>query len=154
MRIVPATTYRNDLCTPVVTLPLRGDPRAPGEVRVVLRDVFHHRKIDEESAADGLVMATELVTNALQYAPGPYGFGVCAFTGSLPGTDPAPWLVCGVADGGPLVPLFDDALSTTEFASPASGGRGLVLVRKLSRGRCGIRRWGTGKAVWFALEHP
>lgn len=154
MRIVPATTSGNDLCTPVVTLPLRGDPRAPGWVRVVLRNLFRVREIDEEAANDGLVMATELVTNALQYAPGPYGFGVCAYTGSLPGTDPASWLVCGMADGGPPVPLFDGARDTTESASPASGGRGLLLVRQLSGGRCGVRPWDPGKAVWFALEHP
>lgn len=154
MRIVPATTYRNDLCTPVVNLPLRGDPRAPGRVRVVLRDLFRDREIDEESATDGLVMATELVTNALQYAPGPYGFGVCAYSGSLPETGPASWLVCGVADGGPPVPLFDAAPAGAEWASPAAGGRGLSLVRQLSAGRCGVRPWDSGKAVWFALEHP
>lgn len=154
MRIVPATTYRNDLCTPVVTLPLRGDPRAPGWVRVVLRNLFRDREIDEEAAADGLVMATELVTNALQYAPEPYGFGVCAYTGKLPGTGPASWLVCGAADGGPPVPLFDDMPAGADSASPAAGGRGLLLVRRLSAGRCGVRPWDFGKAVWFALEHP
>ena len=154
MRIVPATTYRNDLCTPVVTLPLRADPRAPGWVRVVLRDLFSDRKIDEDTAADGLVMATELVTNALQYAPGPYGFGVCAYTGRLPGTGGTSWLVCGVADGGPPEPLFDRARAATDPARPELGGRGLLLVRRLSAGRCGIRRWDDGKAVWFAVEWP
>lgn len=151
---MPTTTSRNDLCTPVVTLPLRGDPRAPGWVRVVLRNLFRDREIDEEAATDGLVMATELVTNALQYAPGPYGFGVCAYTGRLRGTGPASWLVCGVVDGGPPVPLFDQACARTESASPQAGGRGLVLVRQLSAGRCGVRPWDTGKAVWFALEQP
>lgn len=158
MRIVPATTYRNDLCTPVVTLLLRDDPRAPGRVRVVLRDVFRVLHIGEEQATDILVMATELVTNALQHAPDPYAFGVCVCAGlppgdAAPGSGNASWLLCEVFDAGPAEPLFDRARARIE-AEPEAGGRGLVLVRQLSTGHCGVRAAGTGKLAWFAVRLP
>lgn len=162
MRIVPAITYPNDLCTPIVSLRLRDDPRAAGRVRVVLRDVFRELTVADETASDGVVMASELVTNALTHAPAPYAFDVCAHTGPLPGDadgkdadgGTGSWLLCEMSDGGPPVPLFDRAEAAVRTDPLAAGGRGLPLVRRLSAGRCGIRALGPGKAVWFAVALP
>jgi len=142
MRIVPATLYPYDLRTPVVSLRLRADPRAPGRVRAVLREVFRDLMVAEEDASDGEVMASELATNALAHAPEPYAFTV---------SDAGSWLVCEMADGGPPVPLFDRAAAGADADPPSAGGRGLLLVRRLSGGRCGIRPLAPGKAVWFAI---
>ena len=144
---MPATTDAHDLCDPVVSLRLRDDPRAPGRVRAVLREVFRAWMVDEDAGSDGVVMASELVTNALTHAPGPYGLDVWA-RGAPDGT---PSLRCAVSDGGPPVPLFDRAEAAAETDPAAAGGRGLLLVRRWSAGRCGIRPLAPGKAVWFAV---
>jgi anti-sigma regulatory factor (Ser/Thr protein kinase) len=158
---VAATTYPYpyDLCSPVASLRLRDDPRAPGRARLVLRDVFSELAAGEETASDGVVMASELVTNAIRHAPGPYEFTICVHEGPLPGepeavpdgTCPPAWLMCEVSDGGPPVPLFDRAKAAVRGDPLSAGGRGLPLVLRMSRGHCGIRPLGPGKSVWFAV---
>lgn len=154
-----AYPYPYDLCSPVVSLRLRGDPRAPGRVRLVLRNVFAELAIDAETASDAVLMASELATNAITHAAGPYDFSVCAHDGPLPGdaervpdgTCPPSWLMCEVSDAGPPVPLFDRAEAAAARDPLAAGGRGLPLVRRMSGGHCGIRPLGPGKSVWFAV---
>lgn len=152
-----AITCPDGLYRPVVSLRLRGDIRAPSRSRLVLREVFRALRVADSPAGDGVTMASELVTNAVTHAPGPYVLRVCAYDGP---PDPdggvtravaGGWLMCEISDGGPAEPLFDRAAAAADGDPLASGGRGLRLVRLLSGGHCGVRPGGAGKAVWFGV---
>ncbi|GAB2589213.1 SpoIIE family protein phosphatase [Streptomyces capparidis] len=84
------------------------------------------------------LLVSELVTNALRYAPGsPVHLRLMK----------ADRLLCEVGDAAHAVPALVDATADDE------GGRGLRLVSHLAA------RWGTsltdsGKTVWFELEPP
>jgi anti-sigma regulatory factor (Ser/Thr protein kinase) len=108
---------------------------------------------------DGVLMVSELVTNALQHAQGPYEL-------RLNRTDET--VVCEVVDGSPVVPPIagqSDACRTlaeidaTDDRARLEMGRGLEVVCRLSGGcwgatettTCTTRPATTAKAVWFAL---
>lgn len=109
-------------------------PPSVGVARRYVRDLLADLPRDELDAA--LLMASELVTNAILHARTPVELGVVVDSGRL--------LLC-VGDrlpGGPLTPR--------SHSRDRPGGRGLALVADLSE------HWGTvstagGKTVWFTL---
>lgn len=109
-------------------------PPSVGVARRFVREVLADAPRDELDAA--LLMASELVTNAILHARTPVELGVVVDDNRL--------LLC-VGDrlpGGPLTPR--------SHSRDRPGGRGLALVADLSE------HWGTastsgGKTVWFTL---
>jgi hypothetical protein len=81
------------------------------------------------------LLVSELVTNALQHAPGPYRLTISAQDGLLR---------CEVEDAGSVLPQAHPAREYDE------GGRGLHLLDLLA---CcwGSAHTHTGKAMWFEL---
>jgi anti-sigma regulatory factor (Ser/Thr protein kinase) len=104
--------------------------------RSFVRDTLGEADPDEQDTA--LLLASELVTNAILHARTPVELGIVV--------DGDTALVCvadRLAGGGPLAPRGHSQVR--------SGGRGLALVDDLSD------RWGTethtgGKTVWFTLS--
>lgn len=109
-------------------------PPSVGVARRFVREVLSDVPRDELDTP--LLMASELVTNAILHARTPVELGVVVDDGRL--------LLC-VGDrlpGGPLTPR--------SHSRDRPGGRGLALVADLSE------HWGTvgtsgGKTVWFTL---
>ncbi|MFC4333928.1 ATP-binding protein [Salininema proteolyticum] len=99
---------------------LRAQPSAPAEARRWLRRAPLH--LDEETNSDLMVIATELVTNAVRHAD-PLPGGVIELSYRL--TPEA--IAVSVTDGGsPHRP----AVRSIDLSSP--GGRGLYLVSQLA----------------------
>jgi anti-sigma regulatory factor (Ser/Thr protein kinase) len=111
-------------------------PASVSVARSFVRDILGDVDPDQQDTA--LLLASELVTNAILHARTPVELGIVL--------DGATALVCvadRLAGGGPLTPR--------NHSQSRSGGRGLALVEDLSD------RWGTeshtgGKTVWFTLS--
>jgi anti-sigma regulatory factor (Ser/Thr protein kinase) len=120
-----------------VTEHLKLDP-VPASVSVArrfVRDLLG--PIDEDQLDTALLLASELVTNAILHAHTPVELGVCLDDGRA--------LVC-VADRMPQ----SEPLMPRDHSRDRPGGRGLALVADLSDD------WGTttftgGKTVWFTM---
>ena len=121
-----------------VTEHLKLDPVPPsvGVARRFVRDLLDG--VDEETLDTLLLLASELVTNAILHAHTPVEVGVCV-------------------DGGRALVCVADRMPGTEMLTPRDhsrdrpGGRGLALVADLSDD------WGTiaftgGKTVWFTMR--
>jgi two-component sensor histidine kinase len=122
---------------------LPSDATSPRVARRLLREALAELDVPDETAADAILMISELATNAHQHAAAhpPHELWVHSFDDRE--------FSCAVFDGLPTreLPL---ALERGDF------GRGLSIVAELSEGR-----WGTdaaharldprvrGKAVWF-----
>lgn len=65
---------------------------AVSAARLVVRDLLTARQVRAETTQDMLVVVSELVTNAITHAPGPYELRLYAGTGLLG---------CEVTDGDP-----------------------------------------------------
>ncbi len=107
--------------------------RTPRIVRGLVRGVLGKWGLSE-SAEPAVLLADELVTNAIRYARRP-------ITVRLMLTDS---LLCEVQDDDYHLPVL---------GSPHPGdesGRGLLLVSRLAR-RWGVSRIPTGKVVWFEI---
>ena len=128
--------------------------------RELVRGALAALGLSDEAVDEGLVMASELITNALRHAHGPYELRLYHWSRLV---------VCEVVDGLDVLPPISDgeisSLSLEDIDSiddPAllEGGRGLAVVHRLSQGRCGARftemyavgRLSRGKAVWFAID--
>jgi anti-sigma regulatory factor (Ser/Thr protein kinase) len=110
-------------------------PASVGIARRFVRDLL--AGVDEDSLDTVLLLASELVTNAILHAHTPVELGVCVDGGRA--------LVC-VADRMP----GSEPLTPRVHSGDRPGGRGLALVADLSDD------WGTtaftgGKTVWFTL---
>lgn len=112
-------------------------PASVGVARRFLRDVLAGADSDEEQQEKALLLASELVTNAILHARTPVQLGV-------------------LVDAADVLVSVGDRLSDGRDLTPRShshtrpGGRGLRLVSDLSE------RWGAvshagGKTVWFLL---
>jgi anti-sigma regulatory factor (Ser/Thr protein kinase) len=123
-----------------VTEHLRLDPvpASVGVARRFVRDLLDsHGDVDEDTFDTLLLLASELVTNAILHAHTPVELGVCVDGGRA--------LVC-VADRMP----GGEPLTPRGHSRDRPGGRGLALVADLSDD------WGTttftgGKTVWFTM---
>ena len=110
-------------------------PASVGVARRFVRDLL--AGTDEDVLDTLLLLASELVTNAILHAHTPVELGVCVDGGRV--------LVC-VADRMPN----SEPLTPRDHSRDRPGGRGLALVADLSDD------WGTtsftgGKTVWFTM---
>jgi anti-sigma regulatory factor (Ser/Thr protein kinase) len=110
-------------------------PASVGVARRFVRDLL--AGTDEDVLDTLLLLASELVTNAILHAHTPVELGVCVDGGRA--------LVC-VADRMP----HSEPLTPRDHSRDRPGGRGLALVADLSDD------WGTtsftgGKTVWFTM---
>ena len=97
----------------------------------------------EACAEDTVLMASELVTNAVVHGSGPIEVTLRVRQG---GADT--WaLVCEVTDRSPRMPHARRAGPDT------AGGRGLAILAALSSAS-GARRAGPGKTAWFEIVLP
>ncbi|MEV5408159.1 ATP-binding protein [Thermopolyspora sp. NPDC052614] len=122
--------------------------------RRLLRDQISHPALDAESISDLDVVITELTSNAVRHAPGPYELRILHIGG-------VPWRI-EVADAGTGAELIESLMRRPlvvpdQVEALEVGGRGLLIVAKLTSGRCGARQarlCGTGQngtVVWFDL---
>lgn len=115
---------------------LAADARSIAEARRLIVQTLHD--LPDESLQVVLLLASELVSNAVRHGAGPVGVHV----------------VCG--DGNVRVDVQDQSPEWPVMRSvdaDALNGRGLVLVESLSNG-WGVLGEGTGKTVWFTLQAP
>ncbi|WUH93805.1 ATP-binding protein [Streptomyces sp. NBC_00433] len=123
--------------TGIGCLPLAHRPEAGGDARRSARAVLAGWQVPEETAADVVLVISELVTNALNHALP----DVCLHMTRLP---------CGtvrveVTDGGPCgSPLQRD---------PGDGGRGLALVQALAQAH-GRHVGPGGTLAWAEFAGP
>ena len=109
---------------------------APSDARRIVRRMCHELHVEDLTDTAAL-LTSELVTNAVQHAPGPLQIGVGCTHGNF---------VVSVQDSDPHEPHLRRAQARSV------GGRGLALVTKLADS------WGfrqipnDGKQVWFALR--
>jgi anti-sigma regulatory factor (Ser/Thr protein kinase) len=118
--------------------------------------------LDDETVEDGVLIGTELVTNAVRHAKPPYELRIYRYERTV---------VCEVADGleiEPSIPrreityLTLAELDEIDDFDQLESGRGLDVVYRLSNGRCGSRSTEvhvagsltSGKGMWFALDLP
>ncbi|HEX6467883.1 MAG TPA: ATP-binding protein [Streptosporangiaceae bacterium] len=143
------------------SLPARA--AAVGRARELLRAALAALGFDAETTGDGVLMVSELATNALRHARPPYEM-------RLRRDDRA--LTCEIADASPVLPALPrragpahqalDGIAGTALPDLREAGRGLEIVKHLSGGRCGtwptvLRATGAavcGKSVWFSLDLP
>lgn len=116
------------------TLP--ADPAAVRRARGLVRTQLDRWELGELSYATEL-LASELITNALRYAPGPIELRLL-----LERT-----LVCEVLDRSAALPRLRHAGDDEE------NGRGLLVVSQLAH-RWGSRRTAAGKVVWCEQTLP
>jgi len=115
--------------------PLPAAPAMAGWARQFVRATLSAWSVEEPLIEAAVLVASELATNALLHAPGPYQLDVVEMTSGVR---------LSVADASPLPPRLRSyrLLSTT--------GRGMALVVQLARA-WGSELTGTGKTVWAEL---
>jgi serine phosphatase RsbU (regulator of sigma subunit)/anti-sigma regulatory factor (Ser/Thr protein kinase) len=116
------------------TLP--ADPAAVRRARGLVRSQLDRWDLDELSYTTEL-LASELITNALRYAPGPIELRLLRER----------TLVCEVLDRSAALPRLRHAGDDEE------NGRGLLVVSQLAH-RWGTRRTAAGKVVWCEQTIP
>lgn len=132
-------------------LELPGVPSDVAHARHFLADTLRNWRVRDEVADTAVLLLSEVVTNAVRYAPGPAEVSV-ALTSS---GETAAGAACG--DRSLRVCVLDcgsHKLPDPLLAPPAGaeGGRGLFLLAELAR------RWGHDaarddrKRVWFELS--
>lgn len=123
----------------IFTLALKPVPQAPRLARETITAALEFWGSDEQRVDAGKVVATELVSNAVEASAEDQEITLRTFLGD---------------DGLPVVEVWDDIDETPVLRQPGEddeSGRGLPLVEALSA------RWGTnhvvggGKVVWAVL---
>jgi PAS domain S-box-containing protein len=126
----------------VAHLHVHGDPADVGRARRFLRTTTSVWGIRPEAADTAGLVLSEVVTNAIRYAPGPIDVTM---------THSAGVLRIDVADNAHDLGPRRPPATVEQLRVDAEGGRGLFLVEALSQ------RWGTtpiagdGKLVWFEI---
>jgi anti-sigma regulatory factor (Ser/Thr protein kinase) len=121
---------------------LPADPGSAAVARSMIRQALLSRGFDE-IADDVLLMAGELVANAVTHGGGPVTVELAFSDGQAR----QPELACAVSDSSPRLPepgqpgLLDES------------GRGLAIVARLAAA-AGARRTGAGKTAWFRVRLP
>ena len=140
-RLPPSTEgYVRDVFEPPpdLSLPLDREATAPRQARAGIRRLIGD-EVPEDFAEDAQLLTSELVTNAVMYAP--TGCKVSAWF--VPDT---PALRVEVADTTNAAPQVRSNVPATQI-----GGRGLQLVAARSS-EWGVRSNSFGKSVWFELR--
>jgi serine phosphatase RsbU (regulator of sigma subunit) len=122
---IPADRVANWIMSP--------SARSPRLVRNLVRGPLEKWEL-AESAETAVLLASELVTNAIRYASRPISVRLM-LTDSL---------LCEVHDDDHHMPVLGNPGATDE------NGRGILLVSRLAR-HWGVSRIPTGKVVWFEL---
>ncbi|WP_240204680.1 ATP-binding protein [Streptomyces actuosus] len=118
-------------------------PESVGLARRLARSVLRDWRIDESAAASVLLVVSELVTNAVQYARPPLYLRLCRETAGLQ-------VLVGITDGGRAVRTGDWAAS----CAAEEHGRGMSIIDALAT--CyGSRSHGLGLTThWARLAVP
>ncbi|MEU9744178.1 MULTISPECIES: ATP-binding protein [Streptomyces] len=122
------------------------EPDAVRRARHAVRDALGVWRLDHSVRDTAVLLVSELVTNSLQYTPGPIGVRL-ALVPMGPADLTRTALLVEVSD-----PLPDPPIARSPGPDD-EGGRGLQLVACSAR-RWGTRRGNTGKTVWFELPLP
>jgi PAS domain S-box-containing protein len=123
-------------------LHLHGEPADVARARRFLRGATGAWQIRPEAVDAAALVLSEVVTNAIRYAPGPIDVSM---------THSAGVLRIDVADNAHDLGLRRPPATVGQLRVDAEGGRGLFLVEALSQ------RWGStplagdGKLVWFEI---
>lgn len=134
----PVVHERTETDVPMADWELPGDERMVCRARALARAVLADWRVaDPETVDDIVLMVDELVTNAVVHGVGPIRLRMLLQPDQV---------ACEVTDAGPITPRR--AVLDSRRAQWAEAGRGLHLVEALAS-RCGVRRTGRGKAVWF-----
>ncbi|MFC4913622.1 ATP-binding SpoIIE family protein phosphatase [Actinomadura gamaensis] len=133
LRRIPASDH--------VTWELPAEPAAVRRARGLVRDRLERWNLPE-LADPTVLMASELVTNAIRHAGGRVTLRLVREGG----------LLCEVQDSSDGRPRVQGAIDPGDTAL-AETGRGLHVVGRLAR-RWGVRRTATGKAVWCEQALP
>jgi anti-sigma regulatory factor (Ser/Thr protein kinase) len=112
------------------------DRTAPSRARQFVTETLRKWGVPRDTIADAVLLASELVTNALLHARSAPAVELTHTNGRIR---------CVVVDDSPMVPR------RRHYASDAVTGRGIALVETLAS-RWGSERDGTGKRVWFELD--
>jgi hypothetical protein len=123
---------------PDLSLPLDRGVAAPRQARAGIRRLIGD-EVSDDFAEDAQLLTSELVTNAVMYAP--TGCKVSAWFVAA-----TPALRVEVADTTTAAPRMRTGVSATQI-----GGRGLQLVAARSS-EWGVRSNPMGKSVWFELR--
>lgn len=118
----------------MIMLQLDHDASAARTARRAVRDVLTRHAAETRDQA--VLLADELVTNALVHGQGRIGLRV---------EDSAGWIRVQVSDLGPARPIVQLPGADDEH------GRGLVIVDALATA-WGVEETPTGKSVWFRLD--
>jgi serine phosphatase RsbU (regulator of sigma subunit)/anti-sigma regulatory factor (Ser/Thr protein kinase) len=119
-----------------VSWTLPSDPAAVRRARGHVRAQLSKWDLEELSPATEL-LTSELITNALRYAPGPIELRLLKER----------TLICEVRDGSGALPRLRHATDEEE------NGRGMVVISQFAQ-RWGARRTATGKVVWCEQHIP
>jgi PAS domain S-box-containing protein len=122
--------------TTVLGLPLPLHPAGVAEVRRRVREAMAAAGVDEDAAADALLVASELATNVVRYGRAPARLSLRIMPGDV---------VIDVSDCDlrrPQASVLDPA---------AANGRGLHMVSSVAA-RWGVRPTGIGKSVWSVVH--
>ncbi|MFI2030535.1 ATP-binding protein [Streptomyces buecherae] len=132
-------------------------PDAAAQARAALRCALDQLGYDDETVDNAVLVASEVVTNAVRHATGPYEMRLRRTAAEI---------ICEVEDRDSRLPRL--ASSFTALSPKAAEetyeqgslqalpecGRGLVIVHQLTNGVWGFRSRQGAKAAWFAVPLP
>lgn len=128
------------------TIDLPGMEASVPRARAWLRDRLG---VDHPALDDVLLLASELVTNAVRHSDSRHVGTVTVAAATRPGVVH----VVVIDDGAATVPRVGDVdVSGGDGEEQSEGGRGLFLVEMLARA-WGIHDDGAGRAVWFEVKY-
>jgi anti-sigma regulatory factor (Ser/Thr protein kinase) len=122
----------------LLQLALPPDPPSVGDARRALTDYTRSHAVPDNLAESGVLVISELVTNAVLHAHTP----ILVLADYDHGT-----LTLAVQDGEAALPTLLPADTERE------GGRGVAIISHLG-GTWGIQRTVLGKMVWVSLREP
>lgn len=131
------TTTVGECCAPLVVeeVELAPQPTAVREARCVAARVCSAAKVPPEVCETAILLASELVTNAVIHAQPPVRMTVVANAAEIR---------VEVSDGAQQLPVLRERSCTP-------GGRGMYLVHNCAS-RWGVQPDARGKVVWFEIR--
>lgn len=132
-------------------------PGAVARARAVLRCALDQLGLGGEEISDAVLAVSELVANAIEYAPGPYELRLRRTPAEI---------ICEVLDHDPHIPEVPPLPVAAPFAPTEADrgggldalcamlserGRGLGIVHELTKGVWGFRCQQDTKTAWLAL---